>query len=234
MNHVIAIMIAAAAMTTACSTATSGSEVISAPRAHMRVLSETQGKGPGDELSEEEHAALVLARDTLATRQSADSTTFVLVTIQSIEWSDASLGCPQPRRSYMQVVTPGHRVVLRDNKHTYRIHVAKDTAIICQDFGKAPFQRTSQAINARSLARMQQEARRDLAAHFNVSIDAIKTGMLIPSQWPDASLGCPAAGVHYPPGVRNGFRIILKHRDRTVFYHTDGQRVFPCPAIEVE
>lgn len=235
MNYFIVIAILGfSTLASACTAAGPDAVIVKSPREQMRVLSESQPKGSVDELDEAERSATERARDALASWLSTERTSFELVAIQRVEWSDSSLGCPQPRQSYLQVITPGHRVVLRHKKQTYRVHVAKDTATVCQDLGKGPFQRASQPINALAFRRMQQQARQDLATKFNVPTEEIEVGIAIPSQWPDASLGCPTKGIHYPPGVRNGFRIPLKYRGRTVFYHTDGQRVFACPAIEYE
>jgi hypothetical protein len=46
------------------------------------------------------------------------------ITVQQVdetEWSDSSLGCPEPGRAYLQVITPGYRVVLgaRGQQHVY-------------------------------------------------------------------------------------------------------------------
>jgi hypothetical protein len=38
------------------------------------------------------------------------------------EWSDSSLGCPEPGRAYMQVITPGYRVILFANGREYTYH----------------------------------------------------------------------------------------------------------------
>lgn len=47
---------------------------------------------------------------------------FVEVVGAAVEWSDASLGCPQPGRMYPQVITPGYHIVLRvdDVEYDYR------------------------------------------------------------------------------------------------------------------
>ena len=32
--------------------------------------------------------------------------------VEAVEWPDSSLGCPEPGNAYLQVLTPGYRVVL--------------------------------------------------------------------------------------------------------------------------
>lgn len=219
---------------TACVAAAPAPETVASPREQMRVLSVAQGKGPDDALGEDERSAVELARNVLAIRMAGDPASYELVRIEGVEWSDSSLGCPQPGQSYLQVITPGHRVEFSDGRQSLRVHTANGVAIVCAGVGKAPFQRPGHAVSARALDRMRGLARENLAGQLGVPVDDIDVRMLIPSQWPDASLGCPEDGVHYPPGVRTGFRIPLAVHGRTFFYHTDGQRVFPCPPIATE
>ncbi len=42
----------------------------------------------------------------------ADLATATVVTAEAVEWSDSSLGCPEPGMVYMQVITPGYHVVV--------------------------------------------------------------------------------------------------------------------------
>jgi len=70
----------------------------------------------------EAEAAIRLARQDLA--QSLDLATEAvrLISVEVVEWPDASLGCPQPGIMYAQVVTPGFRVVLEVGGQTYEYH----------------------------------------------------------------------------------------------------------------
>ena len=48
------------------------------------------------------------------------------------EWSDSSLGCPEPGRAYMQVITPGYKVILFANGREYEYHTnMQNMAIRC-------------------------------------------------------------------------------------------------------
>jgi hypothetical protein len=62
-----------------------------------------------------------LAQEDLAQRLSLASKAIRLVSVEAVEWSDTSLGCPQPGMMYAQVITLGFRVVLeaKGKKHTY-------------------------------------------------------------------------------------------------------------------
>ena len=52
--------------------------------------------------------------------------------VEQREWSDSSLGCPEPGRAYMQVITPGYRVILFANGREYEYHTnMQNMAIRC-------------------------------------------------------------------------------------------------------
>lgn len=60
--------------------------------------------------------------------------TLQLLTAESVEWSDTSLGCPQPGMMYAQVITPGWRVILMtDQGQSYEIHTGRqpDHFVVC-------------------------------------------------------------------------------------------------------
>jgi hypothetical protein len=47
---------------------------------------------------------------------------------EAVEWSDASLGCPEPDMSYVQVITPGYRIVLQAGDKLYEYHTGAGDA----------------------------------------------------------------------------------------------------------
>lgn len=53
-----------------------------------------------------------------------------LVSVQRAEWPDASLGCPEPGRSYAQVVTPGYRVTLSARGEQFEVHADRQGQIV--------------------------------------------------------------------------------------------------------
>jgi hypothetical protein len=50
-------------------------------------------------------------RQQLAAELGSDVATIRIVSVEEVEWPDSSLGHPQPGMMYMQVITPGYRVV---------------------------------------------------------------------------------------------------------------------------
>ena len=45
-----------------------------------------------------------------------------VVSVESVEWPDSSLGCPQEGMMYAQVITPGYVIVLEAGGQTYEFH----------------------------------------------------------------------------------------------------------------
>ena len=70
------------------------------------------------------------AKTDLAQRLSISVTQISLVDATEVEWSDSSLGCPQPGMAYLQVITPGYRIRLKANAIVYEYHSNKDTYVI--------------------------------------------------------------------------------------------------------
>ena len=55
---------------------------------------------------------------------------------QAVEWNDSSLGCPQPGMMYLQVITPGFRVVLAAQDQLYNYHTGhRGSFILCGENG---------------------------------------------------------------------------------------------------
>jgi len=67
-------------------------------------------------------AVVGLAIEDLAGRLGLAPEAIQLVSVEPVEWSDASLGCPQPGMMYAQVITPGYRVVLEAEGQEYEYH----------------------------------------------------------------------------------------------------------------
>ena len=49
-----------------------------------------------------------------------------MVSAQAVEWPDGSLGCPQPGMAYLQVITPGYKLVLAAGGQEYSYHAATE------------------------------------------------------------------------------------------------------------
>ena len=68
----------------------------------------------------------------------------------------------------------------------------------------------------------------DAAQRFGVQARAVDVQRV---NWPDASLGCPQQGMHYPQRVVGGWLVVLAAGERRFEYHAGTQgAAFPCPA----
>lgn len=62
------------------------------------------------------------AKEDLAQRQAVSTTEIELVSYESMVWSDASLGCPQPGMNYAQVPVEGYLIGLGAGDSSYNYH----------------------------------------------------------------------------------------------------------------
>ena len=53
-----------------------------------------------------------------------------IVSVEWTEWSDSSLGCPQPGHAYLTVITPGYRVFLKANDKVYEYHTNEKNMVV--------------------------------------------------------------------------------------------------------
>lgn len=64
---------------------------------------------------------------------SIDADQIQVVEAKTVEWPDASLGCPQPDTAYAQVVTPGYWILLEAQGQPYPYHTdQKSQIVLCQ------------------------------------------------------------------------------------------------------
>jgi hypothetical protein len=72
----------------------------------------------------------------LAERLAISVDQITVVHAQAVEWSDGSLGCPQPDMMYIQVITPGFRVILLAKDQLFDYHTDTRTHfILCNPDG---------------------------------------------------------------------------------------------------
>lgn len=70
------------------------------------------------------------ARGDLAQRLAISTDQIQLVEATEVEWSDSSLGCPQPGMSYLEVITPGYRILLEANETQYEYHSNRNAYVV--------------------------------------------------------------------------------------------------------
>ncbi|MCX7690206.1 hypothetical protein [Thermoflexus sp.] len=92
------------------------------------------GEGSMEEIIEQ-------ARRDLAGRLSVSVEEIRGVEARAVTWPDSSLGCPEPGRLYLQVLTPGYRVVLEARGQRYAYHAGRQgPPFLCPpDRAKEPY-----------------------------------------------------------------------------------------------
>jgi hypothetical protein len=71
-----------------------------------------------------------LAKEDLAGKLGVSASEISVVSIEEVDWPDASLGCPQPGMAYAQVITPGFRVVLEAKGCSHKYHTDEDSCVV--------------------------------------------------------------------------------------------------------
>lgn len=56
-----------------------------------------------------------------------------LIRLESVEWNDGSLGCPQPGENYLQVITPGYLIELEAQGTLYAYHTDLERQVVLCD-----------------------------------------------------------------------------------------------------
>jgi len=82
-------------------------------------------------------AAVQAARADAARRTGVAAESLVLVSADSVTWSDGSLGCPRPGVMYTQALVPGYRVRLRGPDDEMDYHASTRGALVLCPPGRA-------------------------------------------------------------------------------------------------
>jgi hypothetical protein len=69
-----------------------------------------------------------LAVQDLAARLSIPVDQIRVVSQRPVDWPSSALGCPQPGRMYMTVLTPGYHILLEARGVTYHSHAGEQGA----------------------------------------------------------------------------------------------------------
>ena len=76
------------------------------------------------------NAAVNVARQQLASELGCPPEAITLISADATEWNDSALGCPKPDMMYLQVITPGYRVILEYNGQQYVLHTDAGTRAV--------------------------------------------------------------------------------------------------------
>lgn len=75
-------------------------------------------------------APVSLARDDLAKQLKVSVMDVVVVRREEIQWTNGSLGCPEPGKVYTQAIVPGYKVIFEFNQKQYEYHTNKNNRFV--------------------------------------------------------------------------------------------------------
>lgn len=84
-------------------------------------------------LPERAQPAFEKAKALVAEKSGLNPAEVELKAWESVTWPDSSLGCPEPGKVYLQVLTPGYRFVFQAGNTTYEVHTDERgrSAVMC-------------------------------------------------------------------------------------------------------
>ncbi|MBE2220518.1 MAG: hypothetical protein IAF02_03205 [Anaerolineae bacterium] len=94
---------------------------------------------PRPGVPDESAAAVHIVSQAFAEHLGNDVSEITVVSVEAMEWSDSSLGCPAPGYAYAQVITPGFLITLDSgdagDPHTYHTDL-NGNFVLCGDDGQ--------------------------------------------------------------------------------------------------
>jgi len=80
-------------------------------------------------LSEDIDSLVMLAKFDLALKTGADIEKMETESVEEFDFSDASLGVPEPGVEYTQVITPGYIIMIIAEGETYEYHASGERVV---------------------------------------------------------------------------------------------------------
>lgn len=170
------------------------------------------------------------ATEDLMQATSAAADEISVVSTEEVEWSDSSLGCPQPDQMYMQMITPGYLIVLESDGDVFEYHSATDPEgplVQCTEDEPSEAETQSAADVAPAgenqdepLVRLIERATEDLMQVTSAAADEIIVVSVEEVEWSDTSLGCPEPDGMYAQMITPGYLLVLERDGKTYEYHS--------------
>ena len=89
-------------------------------------------------MADQQQPAVLLAQTHIADMLGCGPQELTVASVEEVEWSDSSLGCPQPDMMYMQVITPGYRITLERGGQQYVVHTDRGRRAVRCDSPRRP------------------------------------------------------------------------------------------------
>ena len=197
----------------------------------------------GDMLMDDDALTTLIerAKEDLVQATGAASDAITVVSTEEMEWSDTSLGCPDPDTMYAQVITPGYLIVLEAEGNTFNYHTAADPEgplVQCTEDGTpasvAMVDIAPQLVVSDPLSRLVERATEDLMQVANTAAEEITVVSTEEMEWSDTSLGCPEPDGMYAQMITPGYLIVLETGGESYKYHTGADPEGPLVYCTLE
>jgi len=210
----------------ACGSAPSETETVSP----VSTPSTGSSASPTADIPAEAQEIASLVEKDLAERLGVATDAIKVVSVEPMQWSDTSLGCPKPGMAYATVITPGFKIVLEAEGKMYEYHTGSNNFVLCQDTSSSGLEEQPAHLVDLDpeLAALVEEATRDLSGRLDVATGDIVLQSAEAVQWRDSSLGCPKPGMNYLMVITPGYLIKLEVNGMTYEYHADKDKAFYC------
>lgn len=168
-----------------------------------------------------------IAKSTVALTLGISPADVTVVSSDAKDFSDSSLDCPEPGMSYLQVITPGHVIIVEGEGRRFDVRVSGSMGRICHR--RKPGAPNTKRSGNSATSNLIELARQDLAAKLHIQTDEISVQDVRPYNAEFPLNGCSP---DCADNTKNcGVVISLYHDGRNYSYHANGDQAMPCPAI---
>jgi len=169
----------------------------------------------------------MIARRVVAENLGLPVEDIVVISAEAREFSDSSLGCPAPDTAYLQVLTPGHQVIVEGDGRRFDVRVSGTSGKICHRRKSAPPtpDRSRDAATSELINRTIEH----LASVLNLDSENIRVTGIQPYLPSTLLTGCSPECGPESKACGNVVRLSAEGRDYTYFVGDD--RTMPCPPI---
>jgi hypothetical protein len=92
----------------------------------------TPTEQPANQSATTDQNPAAIARRVVAEHTGTTAENVSIISVEAVEFSDSSLGCPDPNMAYLQVITTGHKVIAAYADKRYDVRLSGRHGFVCQ------------------------------------------------------------------------------------------------------
>lgn len=166
------------------------------------------------------------ARAHLAAEMGADADLLLVKRIERMQWGDTSLGCPEPGKGYLPVVTDGLQVTFVLDKLEYRVNLAGELVLSCERSRGASLRKTGrQSSPAMALF---LKASGDLAERLDVPRSNIRLADIETQLWAGDEISCDSEPAAAGTAGFRGYQLTLASGGTLYVYKCSDEEARFC------